>query len=404
MVEAKWLEGVASDERTMATQLSNLPSAYSILHDLKVPGSKGNIDHVIIGPGGAFLIVTRRHTEALSFHDGQLWAGDTALKGELDAARMEAQMLTQSLGTPVVPVIGILGSGVPATAPQALDGVLIAGADNVARVVSRASHTLLPATKVAELAERVLPLLNSPGTSPRVTGQVPAARAQRIEAPVSSIPPPPPPPVFIAEAPASARVERKSAKAEQSSAASAKRQARRRGSESSASDRPKKERTGWARSVGFVAASLMSLCLVAFAAGSLVRVLWPDDQGATAAASSTLPGDSTTSLFITTTSAPGLSAPAIEFTSVCNAVGAGWQLVPTWPGDVAGLAQYVVEAQNLDGSWVQMSAFSTTDTSVGALVQQGPSVSWNLRIVALLADGTRSPASSLVVTTPANSC
>ena len=101
IAEATWLERVANDERQMAAQLLNLPTAYSILHDLRVPGSKGNIDHVVVGPGGAFLVVTRRYAQSISYKADQLFAGDTSLRGDLDSARVESQLLTQTLGTHV---------------------------------------------------------------------------------------------------------------------------------------------------------------------------------------------------------------------------------------------------------------------------------------------------------------
>jgi hypothetical protein len=380
----------------MAAQLSNLPAAYSILHDLKMPGSKGNIDHVVIGPGGAFSILTCRQPEPLAFHDEQLWAGSASLKGDLDTARVEAQMLTQTLGTPVVPVIGILGSMVPPSVPSAIEGVLVCSADNIARVVSRASHTLLPATKVAEVAERILPLLNSPGTSPRVAGQ-PVARESYGD---PSVVPTMPPPIGQAPEPAvSGREARRSVK----SAADARRQTRRRGGDTPTKAAPRKERAGWARSAAFVAATIVSLCLVAFAVGSLVRVLFSEDNadGASGTTSST----SSTSLFVTPSTAPSsLLAPAVEFTPVCAAPGAGWELVPTWPGDLAAPGEYVVEAQGLDGSWVSMGAFSTPDAAGGTVAQQAPSVTWNLRIAAVLQDGTRGPATVTLVTTPAFAC
>ncbi|MDO9176248.1 MAG: nuclease-related domain-containing protein, partial [Actinomycetota bacterium] len=92
VLEAQWLEALATDERAVAGQLAQLPPAYALLHDLKLPGSKGNIDHLVIGPGGAFVVVTRRCQEAITFRGGQLWSGDLSLRDLLDAARVESQL------------------------------------------------------------------------------------------------------------------------------------------------------------------------------------------------------------------------------------------------------------------------------------------------------------------------
>jgi len=162
--EAAWLERVAADLRLMAGQLDNLPPAYAVLHDLTLPGSKGTVDHMVVGPGGAFLVVTRRYADAISFRDGHLWAGQHQLHGDLDTARVEATLMTQLLGSPVVPVLAFLDAVLPAAAPQAIDGVLVCSGATVTRVITRASHTLLTSPQVADVVERALPLLHSPGT------------------------------------------------------------------------------------------------------------------------------------------------------------------------------------------------------------------------------------------------
>ncbi|MFM2079197.1 MAG: hypothetical protein RJA49_3087, partial [Actinomycetota bacterium] len=177
--EATRLEATATDERWMANQLAELPASYTILHDLTLPGGRGKVDHVVVGPGGAFLVLTRRVDGPLSFQHDQLYAGAASLKPALDGARVEAQALTQSLGTPVVPVIGLLGTVVQESVPGAIDGVLVTAAEQMARVVSRGSHTLLPSTKVTEVADRAMPLLATPGARPR-------------GGPVAAVPSPPP--------------------------------------------------------------------------------------------------------------------------------------------------------------------------------------------------------------------
>jgi hypothetical protein len=413
--EAKWLEAVASDERLMAAQLANLPETYTILHDLRVPGSKGNIDHVVIGPGGAFLIVTRRHDDGVQFHDQQLWAGPTSLKNDFDASRQEAQILSQTLGTPVVPVIGLLGAPVPVAVPSAIDGVMVCALENVDRVVTRNAHTLLPTPKIAEAAERALPLLNTPGSTPRVLlteaakRQIAAAAAPPVPAAMSIAPA-----MGAGTASAAAGVAagaKPTAKAQKSAAAAQQQEKRRTGFGLG----KLKERTGGKKSAAFVVALIGSLCLVAFAVGSLVRVLWTnDDSGAAAAATSTVLGDPTTTIFIAapSTVAPAptaavapIPAPAVGFTPVCPGAGAGWQLVPAWPGDVANLANYVVETQGADGTWVPGGSFATADAVAGAAINgQGPSATLMVQFVAVLTDGSRSPATPTAVITPATAC
>lgn len=181
--EAEWLESVAADERDTAAQLQQLSTAHSILHDLKLEGVQGNIDHLVIGPGGAFVIVTRRFAEQVSVRGEALFVGERSLQAELEGVTTVAGRLTQQLGTPVVPVIGFHGGVLPAAAPQQVAGVYIAAVENLARVITRASHTLLAPHKVSEAAERVLPLLFNPGSVPRTQVEQAAVAATTPVAP-----------------------------------------------------------------------------------------------------------------------------------------------------------------------------------------------------------------------------
>ena len=181
MAEARWFEALAADERAMAMQLAMLPPAYALLHDLRLPGSKGNVDHLVVGPGGAFVVVLRRCSHTVEFRDGELWADSQSLSDVLAAAKVEAQLLAQLLRTPVVGVVALLDASLPAAIPAKVSGVLVCTGDLIARVVTRGSHTLLPPHQVAEVSERALPLLHSTGSATQEPspGSARPAAAQR---------------------------------------------------------------------------------------------------------------------------------------------------------------------------------------------------------------------------------
>ena len=382
--EATRLEATAADERSMAAHLAELPSSYTVLHDLTLPGGRGAVDHLVIGPGGAFLVASRRVDGPLSVQGDQLFHGATPAKPLLDSARAQAQALTQSLGTPVVPVIGILGAAVPDTVPPAIDGVLVCAADQMTRVLSRGSHTLLPSTKVAEVGDRAVPLLVAPGTHPR--GAVATTPSPAVPAP------PPLPPV--APAPSAAPAATPAAKGS----------------------------THHQHTQRFWIAVVASACLVAFAAGALYRVLGGNDDAtattdAVASSTSLFVDASSTTLDPTvttlppTTTVPGgapvapVPPPTVSVLPVCPTPGAGWSLVPAWPGDLAGLAQYELEQLGPDGAWAVVGTFATPDlAAAAALTGQAPNITVTLRITAAMADGSRSPATATPVITPATAC
>lgn len=55
-----WNKGIAG-EKTVASYLNQLPEDYFIFNDVKFPGSYGNLDHVVIGPNGIFVIETKNY-------------------------------------------------------------------------------------------------------------------------------------------------------------------------------------------------------------------------------------------------------------------------------------------------------------------------------------------------------
>ncbi len=386
--EASRLEVVAADEQATATQLAALPATHAILHDLTLPDGRGRVDHVVVGPGGAYLVLTRRVDHALVFEQGRLLAGSAPLAPLFAGARVEAQALTQALGTAVVPVVGIVGAPIPTAIPPAIDGVLVCQGDQLAAVISRSAHTRLSEQQVTEVADKAVPLLTVAGT-----------RTRQIAMPTIAPPPPPPPSPVPSAAPVAAVAPRS-------------------GARSGAPDRRPGPNAQHGlhghRSRRFVVAAIISGCLVAFAAGTLLRVLFSDDPAVDSSGTLVSGVPSTTILVpgteAVTTAVPAsapvaaIPAPKVSFLPVCPTPAAGWALVPAWPGDVAGLAQYDVEVLGADGKWSVVSSFAAANAVTASISGLGPNLTSTLRIVAVLGDGSRSPATATPVITPATAC
>jgi Nuclease-related domain len=71
-----WRRGAAGERRT-ARLLGQLGwQGWVVLHDLAVPRSRANIDHVVIGPGGVFVIDSKQYRGRLQLDPtGRLWHG-----------------------------------------------------------------------------------------------------------------------------------------------------------------------------------------------------------------------------------------------------------------------------------------------------------------------------------------
>lgn len=151
-----WAAG-AEGERRVAGALQDLPRGWVVLHDrLLRPGTRlTNIDHVVVGPGGVFLVDAKNWAGGLSVHDDNLWqhAGRSSAKGaELDKLAGFAGEMEKTLGAPVVPVVALAGGHGARFRPQRVRGVEIVPHARLARWLRRQPLTTDPIS--AELLAR----------------------------------------------------------------------------------------------------------------------------------------------------------------------------------------------------------------------------------------------------------
>jgi hypothetical protein len=94
-------QGAAGERRT-ARLLDPLErQGWAVLHDLAVPGSRTNLDHLVIGPGGVFVIDSKQYRGRLQLDpSGQLWHGRYPLAPTLRAVSFEADQAAQVLPDP----------------------------------------------------------------------------------------------------------------------------------------------------------------------------------------------------------------------------------------------------------------------------------------------------------------
>ncbi len=110
-----WAYG-ANGETALGKQLDPLrDEGIAVLHDRRIPGSKANIDHIVIAPAGVFVIDAKNYTGQVQRIDrGGLFTTDYRLYvGRRDQTRLVGGMTKQ-----VVAVRAVLGSalaGVPIT-------------------------------------------------------------------------------------------------------------------------------------------------------------------------------------------------------------------------------------------------------------------------------------------------
>lgn len=91
-----------------------------MLHDRKIPGSKANIDHLAIRPGGVFVIETKKYKGEVTIKGDDLFVGGRKRTPILEQTWREAVNVQAVLAEHMarlqldaVPVLCIHGSAVP---------------------------------------------------------------------------------------------------------------------------------------------------------------------------------------------------------------------------------------------------------------------------------------------------
>jgi hypothetical protein len=138
-----WRRGAQGERRTARVLAPLERQGYQLFHDLAIPGSAANVDHLVVGPTGVFVIDSKRYRGHLHYSAGRLWHGRRALDRTLATLWWEATQVAETLGLGpdlhVYPVLCIHVARLPWQRELLVDGipVLAAGALRLALQVTR---------------------------------------------------------------------------------------------------------------------------------------------------------------------------------------------------------------------------------------------------------------------------
>jgi hypothetical protein len=106
-----WQRGATGEQQT-ARLLDRLRrDGYVVLHDLAMPDSAANLDHLVIGPSGLFVIDSKQWSgQVHQSPDGLVWHNHYRLDRTLATIRWQAETLGRLLGVPVAPLICMHGA------------------------------------------------------------------------------------------------------------------------------------------------------------------------------------------------------------------------------------------------------------------------------------------------------
>jgi Nuclease-related domain len=151
-----WRRGAAGERRTARLLVPLERRGWAVLHDLAIPGTQANMDHLVIGPGGVLVIDSKRYRGRLRLDRyGMVWHGRQLLVSVLRKVLWAADQADEVLGVAdvqVPAVVAVHGASVPWGLLQA-DGVTIVPARRVPGLL-QALPSMLGRERVAWLADR----------------------------------------------------------------------------------------------------------------------------------------------------------------------------------------------------------------------------------------------------------
>lgn len=158
-----WKVGSEGEERV--AEVMATVTGVEVLHDRLVPGSRANIDHIVVGPAGVFVVDAKKYTGAIEVRDvggffrvdERLYVNNRDRTSTVDGVLWQLEVVRTALSEsfPDVPVSGVLCfigcewgwrmrmkvvKGVTAVWPVALPDVVAAGGPYAADVAAIAAH------------------------------------------------------------------------------------------------------------------------------------------------------------------------------------------------------------------------------------------------------------------------
>ena len=373
-----WAKGAAG-ERLTGERLLTLSAEFVVLHDLHVPGSRANVDHLVIGPNGVFVVDSKAYTGKLTAGDGTLWRGKYPIRKEVETLSFISGRIAEHLEVPVASILCFTEAELPqqvnqlgtayavtldALVPTLCSGLAIHSADKVKWLARLATELLEPTKRHGDAAQR---------SKPR--GKSLAARSETAPAPETT----------GSRAASKTKSIRGNTGGDAQQGFGSPRQV---GPANPKSKKSKKGRKQNTKKSGAVQPLVVIALLLAFLIFGLPRATaWLENRSKSGASPSS--------------SALAVSLPATVAFS-CPAPGSGYSMTLGWPIGSKSLISYEIVAQWAGAEIFNQSIFSPAATMppVTGLV---PSIEITV-ITTAISYGKTLPPNEQVVTAPAEPC
>lgn len=155
----------AKGEEWVAHELAFLGADYTVFNGLRLGGSSQNIDHVVIGPSGVFVVETKNWRGAVEFRDGKLYAGGREpsrppLRQVKQAtAELLEWMVEVGCGEmPVKSVLCFVGTRLPEEVMN-VNGVIVCRGERLAEVLQERFEEPVPEGRCEQLVHEICSLV-----------------------------------------------------------------------------------------------------------------------------------------------------------------------------------------------------------------------------------------------------
>lgn len=170
-----WQTGAEGELRTGQLLEPLEAEGFRILHDRKIPGSRSaNIDHIVIGPPGIYVVETKSLGGSLQIRDDDVFVAGQRKTAMIDGVKREALAVQTALadeiaarGWMVSPVICVHRADLPVLRSEVAGVRIVSGRDLVTHL-RKADPALSPADVerlAALVVARLRPAFAAPGTA-----------------------------------------------------------------------------------------------------------------------------------------------------------------------------------------------------------------------------------------------
>ena len=149
-----WRTGALGEERTGELLQPLEAQGFRVMHDRLMPRSRANIDHIVVGPPGVFIVETKNYGGKLRVRRGEIWvAGRRKTEIVAQAKREAAAVAAVVSPVSVTPLLCIHRADLGWFKQQA-DGVRIVAPKEMVKVLRKAPALLTP-DEVSRLADQI---------------------------------------------------------------------------------------------------------------------------------------------------------------------------------------------------------------------------------------------------------